>query len=141
MSMIKWTPFIDPLLGDELENWPKMATSFTPAIDVYQDKNYVMVESPLAGIDPDKVDISIENDVLEIKGQTEKKTEVEDKNYYRKEVRAGSFYRAVQLPTRVVGDKAEAVYENGVLTVKIPKAPEAKPRSIKIKAKTAKSKK
>jgi len=141
MSMIKWTPLIDPSMGDEWESWPKMATAFTPAIDVYQDKDNVMVESPLAGIDPDKVEISIENDVLEIKGKTEKQSEVEDKNYYRKEVRSGSFYRAVQLPTRVIGDKADAVYENGILTIKIPKAPEAKPQSIKIKAKAGKSKK
>jgi len=138
MSMIKWTPLIEPLMGDEFENWPKMTAGFTPAIDVYQDKNNVMVESSLAGIDPEKVEISIENDVLEIKGKTEKKTEVEDKNYYRKEIRSGSFYRAVQLPTRVVGDKAEASYDDGVLTIKIPKAPEAKPRSIKIKAKAKK---
>ena len=139
MSLIKWTPFpfIDPF--DEMEKnfkeWPSVSGSFTPAIDVYEDKDAVVVETPLAGIDPEKVDISIENDVLTIRGESEKKTEVEDKNYYRKEVRSGSFYRAVQLPTRVLGDKAEASYDKGVLTINIPKAPEAKPKNIKIKTK------
>ena len=139
MALIKWTPFpfVDPF--DERENgfdaWPNFAQNFTPAIDVYQDQDNVVVEAPLAGIDPEKVDIAIENDVLTIKGENEKKSEVEDKNYYRKEVRWGSFYRAVQLPTRVEGDKADASYDKGILKITIPKAEEAKPKSIKIKMK------
>jgi HSP20 family protein len=136
MSLIKWTPFpfIDPF--DEMEkNWPTISGSFTPAIDVYEDKDSVIVETPLAGINPEQVDISIENDILTIKGESEKKTEVEDKNYYRKEIRSGSFYRAVQLPTRVLGDDASASYDKGILTINIPKAVEDKPKSIKIKIK------
>ncbi len=139
MALIKWTPypFIEPF--DEMEkmfdNWPTINQSFTPAIDVYQDKDHVFVEAPLSGIDPEKVDISIENNVLTIKGENEKKSEVEDKDYYRKEVRYGSFYRSVQLPTRVDGDQAQASYESGVLTIKVPKAPEAKSKTIKIQAK------
>lgn len=136
MALIKWTPFIEPSFGEEFdkffENWPT-AQGFTPAIDVYEDKDNVVVETPLAGIDPEKVDISIENDALTIKGEMEKKSEVEDKNYYRKEIRSGSFYRSVQLPNRVLGDEAVANYEKGILTIRIPKAPEAKPKTIKIK--------
>lgn len=141
MSLIKWTPFpfFDSQMGDEFErfwdNWPVSAQGFAPALDVYQDKDNVIVEAPIAGIDPEKVDIAIENDVLTIKGESEEKSEVEDRNYYRKEVRYGSFYRSVQLPTRVEGEKAEAVYEKGVLKINIPKALEAKPKTIKIKSK------
>ena len=135
MALIKWTPFIEPSFGEGFdkifENWPT-AQGFTPAIDVYEDKDNVVVETTLAGIDPDKVDISIENDVLTVKGEIEKKSEVEDKNYYRKEIRSGSFYRSVQLTNRVVGDEALANYDKGILTIKIPKAPEAKPKTIKI---------
>ncbi len=109
--------------------------SFVPAIDLYQNKDNVIVETPLPGIDPEKVDVSIENDVLTIKGQSEQKKEVEEKDYYRKEVRTGSFYRNIALPTHVLGDKAEAQYENGILKITIPKAPEAKPKTIKVKAK------
>ena len=138
MSIIKWSPFITPSAGDEFDkffdSWPIMSANFTPALDVYQDADNVIVEAPLAGINPENVDISIENDVLTIKSEHEKKSEVEDKNYYRKEVRHGSFYRAVQLPTRVTGDAAEATYEKGVLKITIPKAAEAKPKTIKIKA-------
>lgn len=139
MALIKWTPF--PFIDnfDEMEKgldaWPNFAQNFTPAIDVYQDKDNVVVEAPLAGIDPEKVEIAIENDVLTIRGENEKKSEVEDKNYYRKEVRWGNFYRAVQLPTQVTGEKAEAFYEKGILKITIPKAEAAKPKSIKIQMK------
>ncbi len=139
MSLIKWTPFpfIDPFdeMEKSLKDWPAVSSSFTPAIDVYENQDAVVVEAPLAGIDPEKVDISIENDVLSIRGESEKKSEVEDKNYYRKEVRSGSFYRAIQLPTRVLSDEAEASYDKGILTINIPKAQEVKPKSIKIKTK------
>jgi HSP20 family protein len=139
MSIIKWTPLLGSSFSDDVDrffdNWPMATGNFTPAIDVYQDANNVIVETPLAGIDPEKVDISVENDVLTIKGEVEKKSEVEDKDYYRKEIRSGSFYRAVQLPTRVDGDNAMADYENGILKIEIPKAAEAKPKTIKISKK------
>ena len=142
MALIKWTPFLDMEPFEEMENmlsgWPAMRGSksgYTPAIDMYENKDNVIVETELAGIDPDKVDITIENDILSIKGESEKKSEVEDKNYYRKEIRRGSFYRSVQLPTHVSGDQAGAVAEDGVLKITIPKAPEAKPKTIKIATK------
>lgn len=141
MSLIRWSPFVDSF--DEMdkmfnEMWPTTGRgqgNFMPAVDMYEDKENVIVETQLAGIDPEKVDISIENDVLTIKGESEKKTEVEDKNYYRKEIRRGSFYRSVPLPTHVLGDKASAITENGVLKISVPKAPEALPRKIKIETK------
>ena len=136
MALIKWTPF--PFTDsfeemDKMMEWPSVTHSFTPAIDVYEDRGDVVVEAPLAGIDPDKVEIAIENGVLTIKGEIEKKSEVEDKNYYRKEIRSGSFYRTVSLPAKVDGDQAEATYDKGILIVRVPKAPEAKPRTIAIK--------
>ncbi|MBI5037210.1 MAG: Hsp20/alpha crystallin family protein [Candidatus Kerfeldbacteria bacterium] len=109
--------------------------SFTPAVDIYQDKDNVIVETPLAGVDPKNVEITIENDVLKIEGSMEHKSEVDDKNYYRKEVRAGSFYRAVALPTHVKGGDAKADFENGMLKIVIPKAEEVKPKSIKVNVK------
>ena len=138
MAIIKWTPFLEPFEDMEkmLSDWPALSSGqsgFTPAIDVYEDKNNVIVETQLAGIDPEKVDVSIENDVLSIKGESEKKSEVEDKNYYRKEIRRGSFYRSVALPAHVLGDKAGAEAIDGVLKITIPKAQEAKPKRIEIK--------
>lgn len=136
--IIKWTPFLEPfedmdkMFEDFMPARSGMA-GFMPAVDVYQDKDNVIVETQLAGIDPEKVDISIENDVLIIKGESEKKSEVDEKNYYRKEIRRGSFYRSVPLPTHVMSEKASAQAKDGVLKILVPKAPEAKPKMIKIK--------
>jgi len=141
MSLIKWTPFF-PEFEDMDKNFESMLPSvrgnqfgFTPAVDMYEDKDNVVVETQLGGIDPDKVDISIENNILTLKGESEKKSEVEEKNYYRKEIRRGSFYRSIPLPTKVDGDKASAVSEGGFLKISIPKAAEVKPRTIKIQTK------
>lgn len=138
MALIKWSPFFS-------DNWEDMDRAFSdfmptvsnkqafmPAIDMYEDKENVIIETQLAGIDPEKVDISIENDVLCIKGEGEKTSEVDDKNYYRKEIRRGSFYRSIPLPTHVVGEEASAVAEGGVLKISVPKASEVKPKKIKI---------
>jgi len=139
-NLIRWNPFFDAFEEDwdkVFDRWPALSPSkqagFVPAVDVYEDKDNVIVETQLAGIDPENVDISIENDVLSIKGESEKKSEVEDKNYYRKEIRRGSFYRSVQLPAHVLGDKASAEAKDGVLKISIPKSEEIKPRKINIK--------
>lgn len=118
-----------------LEEFPPRTRGFSPAVDVYEDKDNVYVETPLAGVDPENVEITVENDVLSIKGEIKKESEVEEKNYYRKEIRSGSFFRSVAMPAHVLSDKAEASSKDGLLKITIPKAPEAKPKTIKIKAK------
>ncbi len=133
MSLIKWTPLIEPFEDMERFMQEHASNGFAPAIDVYETKESVVVEAPLAGVDPKDVEICIENDVLTIKGETKKESEVDDKNYYRKEVRSGSFFRSVALPSRVVSDKAEAQSVEGMLKITIPKAEEAKPKTIKVK--------
>lgn len=141
MSLIKWTPFLS-----EFDDMDKMMESmlptvrgnqfgFTPAVDMYEDKDSIVIETQLGGIDPDKVDVSIENNVLTIKGESEKRSEVEDKNYYRKEIRRGSFYRSIPLPTKVDGENAQAVNEDGMLRITVPKAVEVKPKTIRIQTK------
>lgn len=110
-----------------------LVKGFTPAIDIYEIKNEVVAETPLAGVNPDDVDISVENDVLTLKGETKKESEVEEKNYYRKEIRAGSFFRSVALPAHVIAAKAKAESKDGMLKIIIPKAPKAKTKAIKVK--------
>lgn len=140
MSLIKWTPFfadddMDATLADMLPAIRGNQFGFTPAVDVYEDKDNIIVETQLAGISPEDVSISIENNALCIKGESEKKSEIDEKNYYRKEIRRGSFYRSIPLPTKVSGDEAKAVADDGVLKITIPKAPEIKPKTIKIENK------
>ncbi len=138
MSLIKWTPMLDPF--NEFDRFFDGATTanlsnFAPAVDIWEDKDNVYVETPLPGINPENVDISIENDVLTIEGSAEKKNEIDDKNYYRKEVRYGSFHRAIALPSSVKSDEAKAEYVKGVLKINIPKEEKAKPKKVQIEVK------
>ncbi|PIP34100.1 hypothetical protein COX69_00065 [Candidatus Falkowbacteria bacterium CG_4_10_14_0_2_um_filter_48_10] len=140
-SLIRWTPFLDPFedvdktLRDFMPVFQGERSGFMPAVDMYEDKDNVIVEVQLAGIDPKDVSLAVENNILNIKGESEEKKEVEEKNYYRKEIRRGSFYRSLPLPTRVLGEEAKASAEAGVLKIFIPKAPEVKPKTIKIETK------
>ncbi len=139
MAIVRWSPLLPNT--DEFdkwfEDWPNLShlSNFVPALDVYQTKDNVVVETPLTGIDPDNVNISIANDVLTLEGKSEKKSEVDEKNYYRKEVRYGSFHRSVALPVSVDGDKAKATYEKGVLKITIPKEERVKPKTVKVEVK------
>ena len=136
MQLMRFNPWGELPELEKFFDMPVMAQkSFTPAIDIYDKKDSIVVETPVAGVDPKKINIAVENDVLTIEGSVEKKIEVDEKNYYRKEVRTGSFHRSVALPTAVDGDKAKAEYQDGVLTITIPKAERAKPKTITVKAK------
>jgi len=105
---------------------------FLPALDIYQDKDNVVAELALPGVDPKKVDIVIENDVLTVSGSTEEKQEVKREDYYHREVRTGSFSRSVVLPMAVKGDDTQAQYEKGVLTITMPKEESVKPKKITV---------
>jgi HSP20 family protein len=130
-QMMRWSPFrdLDRIFDEDM--WP--STGFMPAMDVRQDKDNVIVEMALPGIEADKVDINVENDVLTVSGHREEKNEIKREDYYRKEIREGSFSRSVVLPMHVKGDKAEAMYEKGMLKITVPKAEEAKPKKIAVK--------
>lgn len=118
--------FTDDFLG---------TADFAPALDIYQDHDHVVAEVALPGIDPAKVDITIENDVLTISGSTEEKKEVKREDYYRKEVREGSFTRSIVLPMAVKGNEAKAEYQKGVLTITMPKEESVKPKKISVAVK------
>jgi HSP20 family protein len=142
-NLIKWSPFfegfedMDRMFSEMVPAVVRRdgSTGFVPAIDMYEDKDSLIVETQLSGIDPDKVSIAIENDILTIKGESEKKSEVDDKNYYRKEIRRGSFHRSIQLPAHVDGDKASAISESGILKISVPKKQVVSSKTIKIEKK------
>jgi HSP20 family protein len=130
-NLMRWSPFRDLEQFVDENMWP--STGFMPAMDVRQDKDNVIVEMSLPGIEAEKVDIDIENDVLTVSGHREEKKETKREDYYRKEIREGSFSRSLVLPMHVKGDQAEAMYEKGMLKITIPKAEEAKPKKIAVK--------
>lgn len=112
-----------------LNNWSM------PAIDMYQTDDKVVVKAALPGLSAEDVQISVTGDVLTLKGEFRQDEEVKDATYQLKERRYGSFERSLMLPTDVETDKAKAEFQNGVLTITLPKAEAVKPRTITVKAK------
>lgn len=106
-----------------------------PAVDMYQTDDDVVVKTAIPGIKPEDVQISVTGDTLTIKGEVKESNDSKEKAYHIREQRWGSFERTLTLPTDVKADKAQADFENGILTVTLPKAEEVKPKTITVKAK------
>jgi HSP20 family protein len=111
------------------------ATWSSLPIDMYQTNDDVVVKAVVPGFRPEQVQINVTGDVLTIRGETGQEEETKEKSWHIREHRFGSFERSVALPVNVVSDKATAEFENGVLTITLPKAEEVKPKTITIKAK------
>jgi HSP20 family protein len=114
--------------------WRNAETSLTFPVDLSETDGQVVVKAALPGIQPEDVDISVIDGVLTIKGETKSEEKSEAENYHRREIRYGAFSRAITLPTEVDDARAEAEFRDGVLTVTLPKAEEARPKQIKVKA-------
>ena len=145
-NLIRWEPArdmmtlreaMDRLFDDAFTRPLSMAGNgwAVPAVDMYQTDNEVVVKAALPGMMAEDVQLNVTGEVLTIKGEIKQKEEVKEKAYHLREQRWGMFERSVILPTEVVADKAKADFENGILTIAIPKAEEAKPKTISIKAK------
>ncbi len=108
-----------------------------PAIDVIENADGFIIKAALPGWKPENVEITVENGVLTLCGEVKEETEHNDEasKYHVREIRQNSFTRRVSLPTEVEADKAKAEFENGVLTLSLPKAEVVKPKQIKISAK------
>jgi HSP20 family protein len=107
----------------------------SPAIDMYQTDNDVVVNAALPGIKADDVQINISGDILTIKGAGKQEEEKKEKSWHIREQRWGAFERSIRLPTNVITDRAKADFENGILTVTLPKSKESRPKTITIRAK------
>ncbi|MCC7364982.1 MAG: Hsp20/alpha crystallin family protein [Dehalococcoidia bacterium] len=104
----------------------------TLGLDVFETNDGYVVKAAVPGVDPKDVDVSVEDDVLTIKGEFQQRDEANDEQYLRRELRYGSFQRSLRLPPTVDAERAEAQFEHGVLKLTLPKKPEARARSIKI---------
>ena len=102
---------------------------------MFDREDKVVIKAELPGMSKEDIDISITGNVLTIKGEHEVEEEVKDEDYYCCERYRGTFYRAIQLPSGLETDKIEANYENGVLEITLPKAPEVKPKKVTVKVK------
>jgi len=106
-----------------------------PKIDLFQTDENVIVKATVPGIKPEDLHITITGDVLTIRGEIKAEEEVNDAAYHIRERWYGTFSRSVPLPVPVVADKAKAEFEDGILTLTLPKAAEVRPKTISIKTK------
>lgn len=108
--------------------------TITPPIDVHETADDLVVTAALPGMKADDVEITMTGQTLTLRGEFKADDDVTREQYLYRERRYGSFSRTLQLPVRVQGDRAEATFNDGVLTLHIPKAEEVKPRQIRIAA-------
>lgn len=107
-------------------------SGWTPAIDVHQDKDHVFVKCELPGMKKEDIDISLHNGTLTISGERKSESEHKEGEWFRSERFFGKFHRSVSLPTPVDSAHVKASYKDGILTVTLPKAEEAKPKQIEV---------
>jgi HSP20 family protein len=138
MAITRWDPLRDLLnMDDELERvFGRSARSaWAPALDVRETDDQFDVSVDLPGLEPDDVSVTFEDGVLTVSGKREVSSERSDETYHRIERSYGSFARSLRLPRTADGEKIEAAFDKGVLTVTVPKAAIAKPRTIEVTAK------
>jgi HSP20 family protein len=117
--------------------WAMPTLSSVFPVDVYRKNGSLVIKAEVPGVTSDELDISVKDNVLTISGETKAEEEVKEENYVRRERRYGSFSRSLALPVEAEGNKAEAAFEDGVLTVTIPVAEAPRPEAIKIEVKTS----
>lgn len=102
-------------------------------VDVYQDKDNIIVQSTVAGVEPDDLEINITNESVTVRGKREKVQKIEDKDYYYQECFWGRFSRSIILPAEVDPESSKASLKNGVLTISMPKLVKKKAKKLKVK--------
>jgi HSP20 family protein len=146
-TLTRWEPFggattmqdqVNRLFHDvfERQGGESSLTAWAPAVDIYESEHELVVKADLPDIDPKDLDIRVENNILTIRGERKFEKKVNEDNYLRVERAYGSFARSFTLANTVNSDAIKAEYQNGVLTLTIPKREEAKPKQIKVNVAT-----
>ncbi len=142
-TITRWEPFrgvttlqdqINRLFNHAFERTGEQSnlSAWAPAVDIYETEQELVVKADLPDVDPKDLDIRVENNLLTIRGERKFEKKVNEESYLRVERSYGSFARSFTLANTVHTDAIKAEYENGVLTLSIPKREEAKPRQIKV---------
>ena len=145
MAIVRWEPFQDLFVTQDRFNRLFNATFFrafgdeegttrtwAPAVDIFENDNNIVLKAELPGVDPKDVEVRVEDNTLYLKGERKFEKEVKEDNYHRIERSYGSFSRSFALPGSIDSDKVQAEYQDGILSLTIPKREEAKPKTIKI---------
>jgi len=144
-ELTTWTPFdrlaslreemnrlLDVGLGGFSTRDFGLFSGWSPALDVYQDKDHVYVKVELPGMRREDIDISLQDGSLTISGERRQESEAREGETFRSERFFGRFHRTVALPTEVTADRVTATYKDGILLVQLPKSEEAKPKQIEV---------
>jgi len=142
-TMNRWEPSrgattlqeqVNRVFGDMLERAGDESnlTPWAPAVDIFETEHELVVQADLPDVNPQDLDIRVENNILTIRGERKFENKVNEENYLRVERAYGSFSRSFSLANSVKSDAIKADYQNGVLTLSIPKREEAKPKQIKV---------
>jgi len=147
MNIIRWDPFeeagtlrrsMDRMLDELLTRRPGRdgrdlaALDWEPAVEMFETDQHVVVRAEMPNIDPKKVDVTVTDGVLTLRGETRHEEEHTGRNYFRRELRTGAFTRTLSLPTEVKSAEATATYKDGVLEVKLPKSERVRPTSVQV---------
>jgi len=156
MSLIRWSPtrdlvswpselfsvqreinrlFDDYFRGGSQADTSMSASLWTPAVDIAEKDSEYLVKVELPGVNKEDVKITLESNILTIRGEKKQEHEEKGKSFHRVERSYGSFQRSFTLPTTVKSDKIDAVYKDGVLHISLPKAEESRPKQIEVKVK------
>src|ERR1700704_6156353 len=142
-TLTQWEPFrgattlqdqVNRLFNNVLERTgdESSLTAWAPSVDIYETEHELVVKADLPDVDPKDLDIRVENNILTIRGERKFQKQVAENNYLRVERSYGSFARSFSLANTVNSEAIKADYQNGVLTLNIPKREEAKPKQIKV---------
>ena len=121
-----WRRFNGRFVADEQERW-------AVPLDVVQNEEDIVVRATLPGVKPDDIEVTTDNDVLTIRGQSTQENEIKEGSYLMRERRTGSFHRTLRLPDSVDLDKVDSRYEHGVLTITFPKLEAKKAKRLDVK--------
>jgi HSP20 family protein len=143
-NMIRWEPMrqmmsmrnmMDNMMQDLYERPFGLSEMGFPTVDLVQTEEAVIIKATLPGIKPDDLQLSVTGETLTMRGEIRQEEEYKEATYHIRERNYGTFSRSITLPVQVVSDQAKAEFENGVLTLTLPKAEEIRPKTITVKAK------
>src|SRR3989338_4438516 len=114
-------------------NWPDAGEEGELTVDVFQTPDEIVIQSTVAGVKPDELDVTITQDMVTLKGKRQRSNEVSEKDFYYKELYWGTFSRSILLPQEVDADAAQATLKNGLITIKLPKLDKQKTQKLRVK--------
>lgn len=126
---------VQPVMHAVWQRIPEEAKSWSPAVDVFEKGDNLMIKAELPGMKLEDIDAYVTEDTLTIKGDREQETGIKEENYFRSEIAYGGFYRSLDLPFSVDTKSIEAIYEDGILRISLQRAAGSKPKKVTVQVK------